>query len=143
MKAIREAILLLLLAVVLGGVTQWIYPKPVQTREIAHDADALTIDDVSRLSTPIRWIDARSKAAYEAGHIPAALLLNEDSWEQLLPDLIASYAPDMTLVVYCDSNQCDASKQVARRLREEIGLHNVFTLEGGWQAWKAHAAEKR
>jgi len=38
-------------------------------------------------------------------------------------------------VVYCSSLNCNASREVARRLRDEAQLKNVFVLEGGWEEW--------
>jgi hypothetical protein len=38
-------------------------------------------------------------------------------------------------VVYCSSLSCNASREVARRLRREAQLPDVFVLEGGWEAW--------
>ena len=38
-------------------------------------------------------------------------------------------------VVYCSSLSCNASREVARRLRKEAQLSDVFVLEGGWEAW--------
>ena len=40
------------------------------------------------------------------------------------------------IVVYCSSKKCHSSEEVARRLREEVGLKTVYVLRGGWEAWK-------
>jgi len=41
----------------------------------------------------------------------------------------------MRVVVYCNSQRCDASREVAVRLRHELQIDNVFVLQGGWNAW--------
>ena len=83
------------------------------------------------------WVDARSEAAFESAHIPGAVLLNEDSWESLLPHFLEILPLEPThIVVYCSSRQCNASKAIAERLRNELGLESVYILKGGWEAWK-------
>ena len=143
MKAIRQALILLLISAMLGGVTRLIMQPVPRMEGVQRDENTLTLEAAEQLTAPVRWIDARGKSAYDENHIPNALLLNEDAWEQLLPNLLAVYSPDSVLIVYCDSSHCDASRQVAKRLRDEVGLKNVYTLEGGWQAWKARADAKR
>lgn len=132
--AIKEASLLLLIALALAGATKLVYPAP---KPPPRDEFALSVSDALQKPPPVLWIDARSKALFEKDHIADAILLNEDAWEELLPQFLERYAPDQTIIVYCDSQWCDASRQVAKRLREEVGIQNVLTLEGGWQAWQA------
>jgi 3-mercaptopyruvate sulfurtransferase SseA len=45
------------------------------------------------------------------------------------------WTPQVRVVVYCDGQGCDASRDVARRLQKELSLHKVFVLKGGWDAW--------
>jgi rhodanese-related sulfurtransferase len=53
--------------------------------------------------------------------------------------MLAAWSPENRTVVYCSSQSCAASHEVARRLREEAGLDNVYVLHGGWEAWlEAH-----
>jgi rhodanese-related sulfurtransferase len=61
--------------------------------------------------------------------------LNEDRWNELLPRMLETWSPDKRVVVYCNSKSCGASREVARRLRTQAGLTNVFVLKGGWEAW--------
>lgn len=94
----------------------------------------VSLDAVKSWPEPPLWVDARPRAAFEAGHVPEAVLLNEDEWAALLPGFLARWQPGARVVVYCDSVECDASASVARRLREEAGLPDVFVLHGGWEA---------
>jgi rhodanese-related sulfurtransferase len=82
------------------------------------------------------WVDARPQEEFEREHVPGALLLNEDRWNELLPQVLAVWAPEKRLIVYCSSESCGSSREIAHRLRKEVGLTNVFVLEGGWDAWK-------
>jgi len=92
----------------------------------------------------LMWVDARPETAYAQQHIPGAVLLNEDEWDELFPELFARWQPELEVVVYCDSSLCDASHQVAERLRKDLQADRVYVLHGGWQAWidaQAHSAE--
>ena len=80
------------------------------------------------------WIDARAVANYEMGHVPEAMPLNEDHWDDLLPAVLQAWPTGTAAVVYRDSRQCEASEKVAKRLRE-FNVAPVFVLKGGWDAW--------
>ena len=81
------------------------------------------------------WVDARPDEEFARDHVPGAILLNEDRWNDLVGPFLATWSPDKKIVVYCSSQSCNASREVARRLREEAQLKNVFVLEGGWEEW--------
>ena len=89
----------------------------------------------------VLWIDARPEDHFEREHVPGALLLNEDRWNELLPQVLGTWSPEKRVIVYCDTDGCGASREVAHRLREEAGLkdnegkNSVFVLKGGWKAW--------
>jgi rhodanese-related sulfurtransferase len=89
--------------------------------------------------TAVLWVDARPTEEYEKAHIPGALSLNEDNWNGLLPPLLAEWSPDRKVVVYCSRKSCNASHDVAERLRNEAGLKNVYVLPGGWEEWEENA----
>jgi rhodanese-related sulfurtransferase len=81
------------------------------------------------------WVDARPDEEFEREHVPGAVLLNEDRWNELLPQFLAIWSPGKRIVVYCNAQDCNASREVAHRLRKEAQLKNVFILEGGWEEW--------
>jgi len=81
------------------------------------------------------WVDARPDEEFAHDHVPGAILLNEDHWNDLVGPFLATWSPDKKVVVYCSSQSCNASREVARRLRDEAQLKNVFVLEGGWEEW--------
>jgi rhodanese-related sulfurtransferase len=81
-------------------------------------------------------VDARADADFAQGHIPGAISLNEDRWDDLLPAVVDEWDASRDIVVYCSSLSCQTSRDVARRLREEVNLPNVFVLQGGWEAWR-------
>ena len=81
------------------------------------------------------WVDARPDEEFQRDHVPGAILLNEDRWNELLPQFLQKWSPEKRVVVYCSSQSCSASREVARRLRHEAQLKNVFVLQGGWEEW--------
>lgn len=85
----------------------------------------------------VLWLDARPAADFQKAHIPGALSLNEDDWDNLLPPVLDAWDRDKVIVVYCSSLQCNASEAVAKRLRENAKLPQVYVLKGGWESWQA------
>jgi rhodanese-related sulfurtransferase len=133
--AFRQALFLLGLAF-LPAIGQAIYLR----HEIAWEAAPLLPDEVKLVEArtwgdAALWVDARPNEQFAQGHVPGAILLNEDHWNELLPQMLAVWAPDKKTVVYCSRQSCAASHEVAKRLREEAGLKDVFVLHGGWETW--------
>ena len=134
---VRQALILLALAFV-PGIGQAVYYRD----RVSWDAPAIakdeaTLEQVESWGESVLWIDARPTEQFEREHIPNAISLNEDRWDELLQPMLAAWSPENRVVVYCSSQSCAASHEVARRLREEAGLPNVFVLHGGWEAWLA------
>lgn len=84
------------------------------------------------------WLDARSAEAFGWGHVPEALPLSEDRWEEQLLAVLDTWRPGLRIVIYCDSDACDASHEVAERFRAETGIDDVYVLKNGWAAWQAY-----
>lgn len=112
-------------------------PNRPAVEEEALQEGEIRLRDVAASRKSILWLDARSKSEFDKGHIPKALLLNEDHWDDLLPAVLEAWTPGSALVVYCGSEGCRASHRVAERLRSEAGLPDVHALKGGWEAWLA------
>jgi rhodanese-related sulfurtransferase len=131
----RQAALLLSFALVPALFTAWLHPKRPAWSWTRPAVTELALADAVRLAPPVIWLDARPDEEYGAQHVPGALSLNEEHWEELLPKFMAAWQPGTRVVVYCNSQRCDASREVAARLRHELQIDNVFVLQGGWAAW--------
>lgn len=131
----RSALLLLALAL-LPAVGQAIYFRDRISWQEPAASDEITVGDARASSSRILWIDARSEEDFRTEHIPGAVLLNAESWDSLLPEMLRLWSPSRKVVVYCSRQSCDASREIARRLREEAGLKDVYVLTGGWETWK-------
>jgi rhodanese-related sulfurtransferase len=127
-------VLLATLPAVLAG---WLHPKRpaigLTSRPVVEER---TVGDLVRASTPILWVDARSEQEFQAGHVPKAVRLDQETWEKLLPGFLAAWQPGMVVVVYCNTDMCQASQEVAVRIRRELQIDNVVVLKNGWAAWR-------
>jgi len=131
---VRDCLVLLLLAVVPALLTLWLHPRrPAWTKPAVPQ---LELAEITRWPTPVLWVDARETPAYAKEHIPGAVSLNETEWERLLPGFLAAWHPNARVVIYCDSQACNASEEVALRLQRELNLSEISVLKGGWASWK-------
>jgi rhodanese-related sulfurtransferase len=132
---VRQALILVALAF-LPGIGQAIYFRDKVSWQLPVPAsEMVTVVQARAWGENAIWIDARPDEEFARDHVPGAVSLNEDRWNELLPQFLAVWSPEKKIVVYCSSQSCNASREVARRLRKEAQLKNVFVLEGGWEAW--------
>jgi len=129
--ALRQMLAILLLAVIPAVATGLWHP-----RRPSWQSDEVTLAAAGAWGQSVLWVDARPDSDFARAHIPGAQPLNEDYWDDLLPGLLDHWDATRKVVVYCSSLSCQTSRDVARRLREEVNLPNVFVLEGGWEAWE-------
>ncbi len=131
----RQALILAALAL-LPGIGEAIYFRnKVSWQSPIPASEMVTLTQAYAWNENTIWVDARPDAEFEREHIPGAVLLNEDRWNELLPQFLTVWSPEKRVVVYCSSQRCNASREVARRLRDEAQLKNVFVLQGGWEEW--------
>jgi len=132
---VRQALILAALAFI-PGIGEAIYFRDkVSWQSPIPASEMVTLPQARAWGENTIWVDARPDAEFEREHIPGAVLLNEDRWNELLPQFLATWSPEKRVVVYCSSQSCNASREVARRLRDEAQLKNVFVLQGGWEEW--------
>jgi len=81
-------------------------------------------------------LDVRDAGAYHSGHLPGALLFSD-----LNPlELRRSLPRDKPLLVYCYHGI--ASQDVAQMFAD-FGFGEVYSLDGGFEAWHADTAQLR
>jgi rhodanese-related sulfurtransferase len=132
---VRQALILFALAF-LPGIGQAIHFRDkVSWQSPVPPSEMVTVAQVRAWGGNAIWVDARPDVEFEREHVPGAVLLNEDRWNELLPQFLTTWSPEKRVVVYCSSQSCNASREVARRLRDEAQLRNVFVLQGGWEEW--------
>ena len=134
-RAIREALILLALAC-LPAIGEGIYFRErVSWQSSIPAAELVTVDQAKAWGESAIWVDARPDDEFGRDHVPGAFSLNEDRWNELLPQFLPNWSPDKKVVVYCSAESCNAARDVAKRLRDEAQLQNVFVLDGGWEGW--------
>ncbi len=150
MKFVRQGLLLLaLIAAVSFGIRSWhqadgggrLICDPAQIPE-----GAICLDDVfKRFQGQVVWVDARTETEWEKNTIPGALCLNPSAdparWDELIASammpLMQAGVEGKPIVVFCQSEECGASKEVAEKLRdpEQYGIPGeIYVLHQGWQA---------
>lgn len=98
-------------------------------------SELVTVAQARAWGENVIWVDARPDEEFARDHVPGALSLNEDRWNELLPQFLAAWSPGKKVVVYCSAESCDLAREAAERLRKEAQISDVFVLEGGWEAW--------
>jgi rhodanese-related sulfurtransferase len=132
---LKQAVALILLSF-LPAIGQAIYYRDkVSWQSPVPASETVTVDRARSWGANAIWVDARPDNEFERDHVPGAIQLNEDRWNELLPPFLATWSPEKKVVVYCSTQSCNLAMEVARRLRNEAQLKNVFVLQGGWEEW--------
>ena len=129
MKTVKEGLIILAISVVSGVVAFFVHPKAPSFSAGDLELELEQIDDLG----PVFWVDARSDEYFERGHLDGAISLNLERWEELLLGFLDSWPPDMSVVIYCSSQACLRSHEVAERLQDELGVEEIYVLKGGWE----------
>ena len=98
--------------------------------------DEVSVEMALNWQEPFLFVDARSPSQYEVDHVSGSLNLSETYFDDQIPALLNQWHPDLTLIIYCDSRQCNSSKVIAERLRENFQMEHVYVLKGGWESWE-------
>jgi rhodanese-related sulfurtransferase len=134
-RAVWQALLLSVIAF-LPAIGEAIYFRDrVSWRSPIPASELVTVAQALSWGENVIWVDARPEEEFGRDHVPGAISLNEDRWNELLPQFLQNWSPEKRIVVYCSSQSCNASREVAKRLRDQAQLKNVFVLEGGWEEW--------
>ena len=132
----KQIIIILLASLLVSTISYAIVGKINTTKE-----NEITLS-AALAEANVLWVDARAIDVYEKEHIPEAILLNEDDWDNLIIGFLDNWNPDMTVVVYCSGAACNASHSVALRLTSDYEIGNVYVLKDGWNAWENRANSK-
>jgi rhodanese-related sulfurtransferase len=135
-KTALQALVLCAFAIVPALLTAFFHPdKPEWDPTVLKEGETNLPLAIS-WGDEVLWVDARSREDYDKEHIPGAVLLTEDDWDEEIEDVLNEWLPEMKVVVYCSSLACQESHKVRERLLE-YGLTEVYVLKGGWETWKA------
>jgi rhodanese-related sulfurtransferase len=135
LRAVREGLLLLALAALPAIGEGFYFRNKISWQSSIPASELVTVDQARAWGESAIWLDARPDDEYAKDHVPGAFSLNEDRWNELLPLFLPNWSPEKKVVVYCSAQSCNAAREVAKRLRDEAQMQNVFVLEGGWEGW--------
>jgi rhodanese-related sulfurtransferase len=136
---------LLLALAAAGALATWKWhPQRPELYLVTEQAgpDEITVTEALKLEKGkgVIWIDARTRREFDKGHIPGAFLLNLYEWEDLMVPVIESIKAsdeERTVVVYCDSQKCTASREIREKMIGfGLGDLDIRVLHGGWPAWR-------
>lgn len=134
-RALSEGVALVLVAAVVGIVANHFSRRPaplgrgatripvISTLGLAH---ARALYDARSMA----FVDARERGAFQAGHIPRAFSVPRGR----VAESAAALPPAGGLVVYCDTPDGAAAREVAAELAAR-GLGNLYVFPGGWREW--------
>lgn len=77
-------------------------------------------------------IDARLAETYALSRIPGAISLPAYSPVAELQAFAAKFSRDMRFVIYCNSETCDMSHDLAGKLSRQFGFTNLALMPGGF-----------
>ena len=135
LRAVREGLLLIALAC-LPAIGEGIYFRDkISWQSSIPASELVSVDQARSWGNDAIWVDARPDEEFARDHVPGAFSLNEDHWNELLPRFLPNWSPGKNVIVYCSAESCNAARDVAKRLRDEAQLKDVFVLHGGWEEW--------
>src|SRR5205809_5857303 len=103
LRAVREGLILIALAF-LPAIGEGIYFRnKVSWQSPIPASELVTVDQARALGDNVIWVDARPDTEFERDHVPDAFLLNEDRWNDLLPQFLRQCSPERKVVVYFSS----------------------------------------
>ncbi|MFN8359657.1 MAG: rhodanese-like domain-containing protein [Candidatus Kapaibacterium sp.] len=103
---------------------------------------AVTYQQVLRLlqDKDVLFIDSRNDEEWAEGHIPGAIHIFADDFQNHIPEVIG-LPRDKRIVVYCSGGpECSLSHEVCNNLAS-FGFNRLFIYFGGWTEWKKMKAE--
>ena len=56
-------------------------------------SESVTVEQARAWGHDAIWVDARPDNEFASDHVPGAISLNEDRWNELLPQFLALWAP--------------------------------------------------
>ena len=131
------------IATVAAGLVSWCFHPRAPLYDASLDQGQISLASLPADGRSLLWVDARTREEFEQGHIPGALLLNEDDWHQLLEGFFSAWSPEKLVIVYCGAEGCQDSKLAAQRLKKEMQITNVYVLKEGWEGWQEKRQSRR
>ena len=139
-SVVRDAAILMGLALAAATLSAFFHPKrPAWYLVVSDEVLRWSIDlDRARelmAEGKVLWVDARPGKKFKDEHFPGAISLDAEHWSDLVIEQLPVLQNAMggPVIVYCDGTRCEKSNEVAKHLRESLGLDTVYLLKGNWR----------
>ena len=96
----------------------------------------VTVAETQARKTHTKLIDVREDNEWEAGHAAGAIHLGKGIIERDIETTVPDKATE--LILYCGGGYRSA---LATDALQKMGYTNVFSMAGGWKAWKEEGGE--
>jgi len=151
-NTLKETLLLLIVAGLLAVIANAVSPNRVRYVGTWYDNREVTKLDIPPSYDPevdsllgmaeafalwkseALFIDAREPEEYAEGHIPGAINLPFEHWDDYWDKVEPLLTADTTIVCYCGGLDCELSLFAARELKA-CGYPNAYTFFGGYNKW--------
>lgn len=118
------------------GLLNYVFNPNRPNLELASDELNLEMAQNFAKQNSMLIIDARSKDDFFKGHILSAINLSEENFDEQITVFLDAWSPETKIIVYCSSSECNSSRNIANKLKNEFQIKNVFVLKGDWTQWK-------
>ncbi len=142
MNAAAQLAIIASVSLAAAGATWVVKGPPPTPPAFVCDPSKLSEGEIclSGVSGNVLWVDARLRSEWQENGLEGAILWNMDSKEdqnEMETGAVMRIAAGVDMVVvYCSSEACGTSKQIAERIRRLDLGPPVKTLHGGWDALK-------
>ena len=96
----------------------------------------VTVAETQLRNAETKLIDVREDNEWEAGHAAGAIHLGKGIIERDIENTVPDKATE--LILYCGGGYRSA---LATDALQKMGYTNVFSMAGGWKAWKEAGGE--
>ena len=148
-NTIRQTIFIILISVAIGSAVNLIRPDGIPFVGTWSMADKLATENGDTMAIPLEdaaalfaenaavFLDARTPAEYDQGHIQGAVNLPWHEVDNYFETVIMTLDPESMVITYCDGEACSLSHDLALFLKD-LGFARVKVLVNGWTLWKEH-----
>ncbi len=138
MKSVFQISIIVAIAVSAASITWFLKDPNSKPALIVHcDPATLKPDEIcfDQVMVNVLWVDARSRDEWQKNGYPNSILWNLDPKEDALKmeaDAAMKIGDYKLVVVYCTSQACGTSRDVANRIRKLDFGPEVKVLRGGY-----------